>query len=445
MKKKYIYLLLLLTASVTLIFVFAGGNKIKNVGPAELLPRQSALAYPGEWELVQNNASVLQEKIRNNPNDVKSLMALTALYLLEARITGNFDYYHEAALSNINKVLAQDASDFEALTFKATILLSQHHFEDALHLAGEIQKLYPYSAYVYGLLVDANLELGKYKEALDAAEKMISIRPDIRSYSRIAYLRELHGDLSGAIEAMKMAVDAGLPGDENTEWCRVQLGKLYEKTGQLQNAFKQYSLAAENRHNYPYALAGLARIALAEKNHARALTLFRQADSLYPADHTFKEGLAAAYKMASEPQQARKVSEQILNGLKNTSGKPKKNAARNDDLELAHAYIGTDQLDKALRYAMQEYKRRPAHIEVNETLAMIYYLKAEYPTAKKYIETALQTDCKNPELLCYAGLIYARTGDNQKAATLLRQVLGSGALIDEELKSECLEVMQSLP
>ncbi len=42
--------------------------------------------------------------------------------------------------------------------------------------------------------------------------RMVSIRPDIRSYSRISYLREIHGDIPGAIEAMELAVEAGAPG-----------------------------------------------------------------------------------------------------------------------------------------------------------------------------------------------------------------------------------------
>ena len=53
---------------------------------------------------------------------------------------------------------------------------------------------------------------------------MVDIRPDIRSYSRVSYLREIYGDYPGAIEAMKMAVDAGVAGDEATEWARIQLG-----------------------------------------------------------------------------------------------------------------------------------------------------------------------------------------------------------------------------
>ena len=50
------------------------------------------------------------------------------------------------------------------------------------------------------------------------ADKMVSIRPDLRSYSRISYLREIHGDMPGAIEAMKMAIQAGYPGYEDRAW-----------------------------------------------------------------------------------------------------------------------------------------------------------------------------------------------------------------------------------
>jgi tetratricopeptide (TPR) repeat protein len=105
---------------------------------------------------------------------------------------------------------------------------------------------------------------------------MISIRPDIRSYSRISYLREIHGDPEGAIEAMKLAVDAGQPGAEGTEWARVQLGKLYEQTGELKYAEMNYAISLQNRPNYPYALAGLARLAVAAKDFGKQLDYIQQ-------------------------------------------------------------------------------------------------------------------------------------------------------------------------
>jgi len=340
--------------------------------------------------------------------------------------------------------LEKDANNFEALTFKATILLSQHRFTEGLAIATKAQQLYPLNAYVYGLLVDGYVESGKYKEAIEAADKMISIRPDNRSYSRIAYLREIHGDLSGAIEAMKMAVDAGAPGDENTEWCRVQLGKLFEKIGNINEAKMHYTIACNNRQNYPYALAGLARIATEEKNYAKALDLYTQADSLIP-DHTFKEGIAEIYSLTDQAEKAKVIAEEILSYMKKfSSAKEDNDAGQNEDHEMAHAYMGVNNYEKALEYALLEYNRRPANIEVNETVAIVYYGKADYAKALPYIETALRTNCKNPELLCHAGLIYGKSGDNTKAKMFLTEALKNNPILPEALKKESENMLKTL-
>ena len=250
-----------------------------------LLPRPTALNYTQEWQLVNANVTTLTKKTEINSNDIKSMLAIAGIYMQEARVTGNYAYYNEAAMHQISSVLEKDPENFEALSFKTTILLSMHKFEEALIIAEQLKQKFPYNAYVYGMLIDANVELGKYEAAVEAADKMISIRPDIRSYSRIAYLREIHGDIPGAIDAMKLAVTAGAPGDENTEWCRVQTGKLYEQFGKLKEAEMQYLIALNNRENYPYALAGLARIATAQKDYTKALLLFQQADSILSLIH----------------------------------------------------------------------------------------------------------------------------------------------------------------
>jgi tetratricopeptide (TPR) repeat protein len=436
---------LFITASAFVI-IKSANKKHKNKPETqayELLPRKASLAYAAEWAMIKNNADVLLKKIEKDPSDIKSLMTLTGLYLQEARITGNFDYYNAAALKCISTVLAKDTKNFEALTFKATILLSQHRFAEGLNEANKLQQLYPYNAYVYGLIVDGNTELGNYKAALEAAEKMISIRPDTRSYSRIAYLREIHGDIPGAAEAMKMAADAGATGDENTEWCRVQLGKLYEKTGKMKDAEMYYTIAAGNRQNYPYALSGLARIAAGKKEYSKALALYQQADSLIP-DHTFKEGIAEVYNLTGQKEKAKLMAEEILNYMKKFSGNAVKKEGQNEDHEMAHAYMGVGNYDKALDYALQEYNRRPANIEVNETVAIVYYNKGDYEKALPYIETALKTNCKNPELLCHAGLIYAKAGKTKKAQLFLQEAMKNNPGLPAELEKESKEMLKSL-
>ena len=439
MKKRYVYACLLLlvvaTSAFAIIWRIRANHKSETVY-SELLPRKSSLAYTAEYAVVKNNAAILLNKVKQNPDDIKSLLHLTALYIQEGRNTGNFNYYNEAALKCVNAVLEKDTASFEALIFKATILLSQHRFAEGLAIASRAQQLYPLNAYVYGLIIDGNVELGNYHAALDAAEKMISIRPDIRSYSRIAYLREIHGDIPGAIEAMELAVDAGAPGDENTEWCRIQLGKLYEQTGQMATAGMYYTTAADNRPNYPYALAGLARVAIAAKNYAQALVLYQRADSLIP-DHTFKEGIVEVYQLQGVAKNAIMVSGEILRYMQQFSSKKKDRAAgQNEDHEMAHAYMGVGDYEKALAFALTEYNRRPANIEVNETVAIVYYRKGEYTKALPYIEAALKTNCRNPELLCYAGLIYAKAGQPARAKLYLQNALANNPFLPAELEKE---------
>ena len=64
------------------------------------------------------------------------------------------------------------------------VLLSQHHFSDGLAMANQAVAINSYNAFVYGLVIDGNVETGNYDEAVKNSDKMVSIRPDLSSYSQ---------------------------------------------------------------------------------------------------------------------------------------------------------------------------------------------------------------------------------------------------------------------
>lgn len=121
-----------------------------------LQARKGALAGLPEWAVTQNQANALSKTLKENPADTKSALALAALFVQEARITGNYAYYDLAAMKQVDHVLAREPDNFDALLYKALIHLSQHHFSEGLTVATKAQQINPYNGFVHGVLVDAN-------------------------------------------------------------------------------------------------------------------------------------------------------------------------------------------------------------------------------------------------------------------------------------------------
>ena len=91
-----------------------------------------------------------------------------------------------------------------------------------------------------------------------------------------------------------------------------------------------------------------------------------------------------------------------------------------------------------------EYNRRPDNIDVNETLAWVYYKNNDFANAQKYIAVALKTNSKNPVLLCRAGLIFAKSGNIAKAKEFIQAALQNNPNINMELVAEAQKVIQTV-
>lgn len=448
MKKnlRYVILLVLFIGAAGFVVIrYQYNEKKKSAASFDLLERKGPQAQTAEWVNTKRTVESLQLAIEANPYDKKSLISLANLMIMEARATGNYSYYDAAAMKCIQDVLAIEPANFEALVLKALVQLSQHHFSDGLATAEQARQINPYNSFVYGILVDANVEMGRYDSAIAAADKMMGIRPDLRSFARASYLREIHGDYPGAIDGMQKAIEAGAPGDESTEWSRVQLGILYENVGDLKNAMMQYMMALNERPGYPYPLAGLARLAIADKQYDKALAYYLQADSLVNAV-VFKEDIADVYRLAGNIPLAASISGNALAQMEAQAkaALADDNIGHYSDKEMAEAYIKNNSYDKAITNALTAYYRRPDNIDVNETLAWAYYKNGEAAKAMQHIKTALRTNSRHPKLLCRAGLIFLQSGDKLQAKKYLQDGLKNNPNIMPSLKQESMNAMSQL-
>ena len=382
-----------------------------------LSPRSGALGNPAEFTDLFKRAEVHRDQIRKHPEVIRNYVELAWIFLQEARVTGNQDEYFPKAEWLIEEALRREPDNFAATITKASMLLSLHQFAAARDLALKAISANSYSSFSYGVLTDAYVELGEYEKAVEACDKMLSIRPDLRSYSRASYLRELHGDMDGALKAMQMAVSAGATIQENVNWCRVYLGHLYFQRGDLTSAEQHYQAVLSLMPEYGPALAGLARVAAARENFQDAIAAYQKAIEAQPiGEHRI--ALAEVYEAAGMQEQAGKEYQAVLE-LLNEELKSGMDVAD----EIAHALnrCGKEP-ERALQLAQKVYERRST-VNIADILAWSLYNAGKYREARETINKALKLNTQYAWYYYHAGMIEYRLGNMETSKQYLEQAL----------------------
>lgn len=396
---------------------------------ATLKDRSGVLAATEEWKMVKEKYVDLISKIKSNPDDTKSKLFLAQLFMQEARITGEHPYYYPATLVILDDILKKEPKSFEALAFKASVMLSLHHFAEALEIGAKAKEINDNNGFIYGVLVDANVELGQYEEAVRMSDSMQAIRPGLEAYARASYLREIYGKNNDAIDAMKMAYKAGLPGTEEAAWTGYTLACLFENTGDLKNAENLYNEILIARPSYAFAVAGLGRVATARKSYDTALMMLEKAANMMP-EYSFYEDMAEVYTAMGNKEKATELNKKIIGMLGEDAAK-----GHYADMDLALTYLKLGDVENALKHAKTEYDRRPENIDVNSTMAWVLYTKGDYATAQKHIKTAMKTGKQSAVLLCRAGIIEKAAGNAKQGQEWIAKALK----INPNLPTELME------
>jgi tetratricopeptide (TPR) repeat protein len=353
-----------------------------------------------------------QARLQRTPDDPHVLTQLASAYLQRARETGDPTYYSKAdgLLTSASPQLPADAGF--AIT-RGSLALSRHDFASALEWGTRAVALGPARPSAYGVLVDAQVELGRYDDAVANAQRMADMRPDLSSYTRISYLRELHGDVTGAIAAMQLAIQAGPVTGEVTAWCDVQLGNLYFATGDLDSAERAYVRSVRRVAGYAHGNAGLARVRAARGDLVGATTLYERAVAVLPlpdyvgalGDVYARQGNAdaAARQYALLDVERRLL---IANGVRVDA-----------DLALFDADHGRD-VAHAVDVARAEFAIRPS-VHIADILAWAELQSGDVAGALRHSVEALRLGSQDPLLLYHAGVIAQASGDSARAGALL--------------------------
>jgi tetratricopeptide (TPR) repeat protein len=347
---------------------------------------------------------------------------IAADFIKKARETGDFSLNSKAE-SAIEKALQIDSADANARKLQASLHLTFHRFSEALEAGKKLNAEFPNDEFIYGILTDANVESGNYKEAIEAAQKMVDLKPNMSSYARVAHLRSLHGDHNGAVEMFKLAARTADPLDKEAQsWCLVQLGDELWKYGKYAEAEKVFDEALQNFPQFHLALAGKGRVRAAQNDFETAIRLLSEANNRVPNVETAIL-LGDIYTKQSFSDKARQQYD-LVEIIESKIG------VNNDQKRLALLWADHDlKVDEAVTITKRESEQRK-DIWTADALAWCLYKKGQLTDAKTAIERAMNLKTNDARIFYHAGMIEKDLGNEKEAKELLQKALQLNPMFD---------------
>ena len=409
------------TAAVLTAAVLALGGAFRSGGAAaapDRLPAGVAEELQRGFAAGDTEAEIagLQGELRLRPRDVKALETLGLAYLQRVRETGDASYYPKAA-GVLHEALAVQPRDLIATAGLGQLALARHQFRRALTLGLRARSISPTTAGVYGVIGDAEIELGRYPQAFAAFDRMTALKPSVASYARVSYARELIGDTEGAARAMELAASAAVGEHEAFAWTHVQLGLLRLSTGHAADAARNMRVALASFPGYPFALDGLAQSEAALGHLRRARELEARAVARVPLPQYVAflgdvEG-ALGFRAAAAKQYALiGVIERLLAA----------NGVRNDlDIALFDADHGLAPAH-TVTLARKGYTERPS-IVGDDVLGWALARAGRCTEALSYSTRALRLGTKDALKIFHRGYVAACLGRRAEARAYYRRAL----------------------
>jgi len=356
----------------------------------------------------------LQTRLATTPRDWSAWASLGALYVQTARRTADTSFYPKAQ-GALEKSLELHPSNAGGLIGMSSLAAARHDFSAALGWARQAVAAAPHNASAYGVEGDALVELGSYDQAFAAFQRMIDIRPDLSSYARASYARELQGDVAGAIADMNLALQAASsPAD--AAWTDYQLGELWFNSGRLGRAQDSYARAAALDPTYIPARQGLAKVAAARGQFGRAIGLYTWVIDRLPLPQYVIE-LADVDTAAGR---ARDAAQQA--GLLGVEERLARANGVNLDLEQATYDADHGHVSAALSAARAEWNRRHS-VLVADALAWSLYENGRYAEARTYSVRALALGTRNALMWFHRAMIERALGHRASAREALARAL----------------------
>ncbi len=377
---------------------------------------QSNSAATAKLTPAEQHLAAANRMLAANPKNYEAYNAQALALSQRARETSDVNFYKQGEAA-LQKSFEISPDNFDGKRIQVWLLLGKHEFAAALQAATQLNKRMPDDVMLYGFLTDANVELGNYAAAEDSANWMMKLRgANQPALTRASYLRELFGDIDGALELMNAAYQSNPPAQvEDGAWILTQMAHLHLATGDTSEAEKELQQALAMFPGYHYALGNLAKVRIQQKRYPEAVALLQQRYNAGPHAENLYE-LAVALQLAGRNDDAKKAfGEFEQKSLKET------NIGDNSNHELIMYYADyANRPADALSVAQREMARRH-DIHTLDCYAWALYKNGQYTEAQKQMQAALAVGVRDAVMFRHAGEIALKAGDQAAAKRYLQQ------------------------
>jgi tetratricopeptide (TPR) repeat protein len=360
-----------------------------------------------------------EARIQRDPYDFITPTKLGAAFLDKARETGDITFYSNAEKS-LKTALTRNPEHVTAQALLASAFLAQHKLAEAITIAEKAIKISPDDVFSNSVLGDALLERGDVAAAEMCYKKIVTQNPGFFVHSRIANLRYIRGDVSGAIEsfgrAIQSAEDDNAP-KENLAWGHVQQGEIFFRTGEFSKAKSQYEAALKILPDYFGALEHLAELAAAETNFNSAIALYQKVIQPTPRPE-FLHALGDVYAFMGKTAEAKLWHDRAL--------KIYLDSVKRGEIHYYHhlaAFYSDAERDsvEAVKWARKDFEIRK-NVFACDALAWALFQNAEFDVAAQMITKALAFGTRDAHIFYHASMIYMRSGKAAEGKKLLREL-----------------------
>lgn len=359
----------------------------------------------------------LEAQVQERPGDWQAWAALGSEYVTEARVASDPANYPkaEAALSR-SLAINGGIENWEAVAGQGALAAGRHDFATALRFAEQAQRVKPNSSFIAGIVVDSLTELGRYPEAAAAAQAMVDLKPNMPSYARVSYQRELRGDVAGAIDAMLLARQAaGSAADQ--AFAEFYLGELEWNHGALEAAEAHFRTVLRLDPAAASAIAGLGKVKAARGDLPGAIDHYRDAVAVFPDPELLKE-LGDLYAVTGQDSQAGQA-------YADSERQNERQAANEVDVNLERALASADRgvgLDRGLAAAEAEWALRHS-VHVADALGWQLLVNGRPAEALAYADHALSIGTRNASFHFHRAEIHRALGNRTAALADYEQAI----------------------